>query len=100
MEREAYEAASSACARTAAGADTERDLGSHWRSRLIRKLGWVLAFKLAALALIWYLWFAPGDIAPVDAPATGAHFGLARGRPPAVHAVDPRTAVEQENLRD
>jgi len=96
MERVSYEAEAGAHARTAAADAAQRPLESDWRGRLLRKLGWVLALKLAALTLIWYLWFAPGRLAPIDGLATRTHFGLADGRLPA----DQRSAVEQENLSD
>ena len=95
MAGESYEAEPSANARKAGGA-AARSLGRDWRARLVLKLGWVFVLKLAALTVIWYLWFAPSRAIPIDASATGTHFGLARGR----LSTDSQIAVEQENLRD
>lgn len=42
-----------------------------------RELTWILAAKLAALALLWALFFSGGHRVPADAPATGRQLGIA-----------------------
>jgi hypothetical protein len=42
-----------------------------------RELTWILAAKLAALGLLWLLFFSGSHRVAVDAPATGRQLGLA-----------------------
>jgi len=37
-----------------------------WRSWLRRKIGWLLAFKVAALAVLWLMFFSPAHRVDVD----------------------------------
>lgn len=48
-----------------------------WRSVLRRHLTMLLALKLAALVLLWALFFAPAHRATVDAEAAGRHLAVA-----------------------
>lgn len=48
-----------------------------WRGILRRHLTVLLAVKLAALALLWVLFFSPAHRTPVDGQATGRHLGVA-----------------------
>lgn len=48
-----------------------------WRRRLRRKIGWLLAFKLAALLILWMLFFSPANRVPVDAGVMSRHIAPA-----------------------
>ena len=48
-----------------------------WRRRLRRELAGLIALKLVALALLWWLFFSPAHHTVVDADATGRRFGVA-----------------------
>lgn len=45
---------------------TARPPARDWRSWLRRKIGWLLAFKVAALAVLWVLFFSPAHRVDVD----------------------------------
>ena len=47
-----------------------------WRSALKRDVALLLLAKLAALALLWWLFFSPTHQVRVDAPATGSHLAV------------------------
>ncbi|HYL72476.1 MAG TPA: hypothetical protein VEY89_14340 [Candidatus Dormibacteraeota bacterium] len=47
-----------------------------WRRALRRELGWLLAAKLLALALLWWLFFSPPHRVAVDAAATLRQLGV------------------------
>jgi hypothetical protein len=49
-----------------------------WRHDLKRKLIWLLAIKVAALALIGYFFFSPAERPAVDPAATAEHLGAGR----------------------
>jgi hypothetical protein len=47
-----------------------------WRTGLRRELTWLVLLKIAALALLWWLFFSPVHRTGVDGHAAGQHFGL------------------------
>ena len=47
------------------------------RRRLSRELAGIIALKLAALALLWWLFFSPAHRTVVDADAAGRQLGMA-----------------------
>jgi hypothetical protein len=51
----------------------EQDL---WRHRLSCELAGLIAIKLAALALLWWLFFSPAHRTAVDADAAGRQLGV------------------------
>ena len=48
-----------------------------WRRRLRREVAALIALKLVALALLWWLFFSPAHRAVVDADAAGRRLGMA-----------------------
>jgi hypothetical protein len=48
-----------------------------WRAVLRRHLALLLAIKLAALALLWALFFSPAHRAVIDSQAAGRHLAVA-----------------------
>jgi type II secretory pathway component PulM len=48
-----------------------------WRRRLRRELAALIALKLVALALLWWLFFSPAHRTVVDADAAGRRLGMA-----------------------
>jgi hypothetical protein len=59
-----------------------------WRRSLRRELAGLVALKVAALALLWWLFFSPPHRISVDAQAASRHLGVAatqaqpaRGKP-------------------
>lgn len=48
-----------------------------WRAVLRRHLTLLLAIKLAALALLWVLFFSPAHRPAVDSQAAGRHLAIA-----------------------
>lgn len=52
------------------------DNGEPWRGRLRREVALLLLVKLAALLLLWLVFFSPSHRQPADAARTGAHLGL------------------------
>jgi uncharacterized membrane protein len=48
-----------------------------WRRRLSRELAGLIAIKLVALALLWWLFFSPAHRTAVDADAAGRRLGVA-----------------------
>ena len=48
-----------------------------WRRRLRRELAGLIALKLVALALLWWLFFSPTHRTVVDADAAGRRLGMA-----------------------
>jgi hypothetical protein len=73
------------------GATAPRVAG--WRAALRRELASLLVLKVAALALLWWLFFSPEHRTPVDAAATGQRLGVGQGAPqrpaPATTGVQP-----------
>jgi type II secretory pathway component PulM len=63
-----------------------------WRSALRRELSLLLALKLAALVLLWWLFFSPPHRSPVDAAAAGRRLAVERAAvsPVLPHAVPAR----------
>jgi len=59
-----------------------------------RELTWILAAKLAALALLWLLFFSGAHRLAVDAPATSRQLGLAP-LPAADSEPDPRSRPQE-----
>jgi len=51
-----------------------------WRRRLRRKIGWLLLAKLAALTILWALFFSPSHRVPATPDRVGQR--LAVGNPP------------------
>jgi hypothetical protein len=51
-----------------------------WRRRLRRELTGLLALKVAALALLWWLFFSPAHRITVDGEAASRRFGVAPTR--------------------
>jgi hypothetical protein len=47
-----------------------------WRRQLSRELAGLIAIKLAALALLWWLFFSPTHRVAVDADAAGHRLGV------------------------
>jgi uncharacterized membrane protein len=47
-----------------------------WRRRLSRELAGLIAIKLVALALLWWLFFSPAHRTAVDADAAGRRLGV------------------------
>ena len=47
-----------------------------WRRRLSREMAALIALKLAALALLWWLFFSPAHRAAVDPAAAGRRLGV------------------------
>jgi hypothetical protein len=47
-----------------------------WRRRLGREVAGLIALKLLALALLWWLFFSPGHRTVVDADAAGRRLGV------------------------
>jgi type II secretory pathway component PulM len=47
-----------------------------WRRRLSREVAGLIALKLAALALLWWLFFSPAHRTLVDADAAGRRLGM------------------------
>jgi hypothetical protein len=54
---------------------------SAWRRALRRELGWLLAAKLIALLLLWWLFFSPTHRVVVDAAATMRQLGVSAAAP-------------------
>jgi hypothetical protein len=50
--------------------------GVRWRRALGRDLTWLVVVKLAALALLWWLFFSPAHHTPVDGAAAGRQLGV------------------------
>ena len=47
-----------------------------WRRRLSRELAGLIALKLVALALLWWLFFSPTHRTRVDADSTSQRLGV------------------------
>jgi hypothetical protein len=66
---------------------------SLWRHRLRRELVGLIALKLVALALLWWLFFSPAHRTVVDADAAGRRLGVpgttARMEAPSVGPATP-----------
>jgi hypothetical protein len=63
-----------------------------WRRRLGREVAGLIALKLVALALLWWLFFSPAHRTVVDADAAGRRLGVPQaaaraGTTPAATAV-------------
>jgi len=52
-----------------------------WKPRLRRKIAWLLAFKAAALALLWVLFFRPEHRPNIDPGAVSRHLAPAAEAP-------------------
>ncbi|HEY0767970.1 MAG TPA: hypothetical protein VGD47_08425 [Steroidobacteraceae bacterium] len=48
-----------------------------WRAALRRELAWLMWLKVAALALLWWLFFSPAHRSPVDQEAASRRFAVA-----------------------
>ena len=47
-----------------------------WRRTLRRELAWLMTLKLAALALLWWLFFSPPHHSPVDGREASRRFAV------------------------
>jgi hypothetical protein len=47
-----------------------------WRRALRRELTWLMTLKVAALALLWWLFFSPPHHSPVDREAASRRFAV------------------------
>jgi len=56
--------------------ERRREKPAAWRGRLRREVAVLLALKLAALALLWVLFFSPAERLVVDGAGTSRRFGL------------------------
>jgi hypothetical protein len=59
-----------------------------------RELTWILAAKLAALGLLWVLFFSGAHRPPVDAPATSRQLGV-EPMPASEAEPDPRSRPQE-----
>lgn len=73
---------------TMAGAPDEPD----WRRRMGGELFWILLVKLAALTLLWMLFFSAAHHAVIDGESVSHRLGVA---PPAVPSRSPRPFVKE-----
>ena len=76
-------------------ADAPGSSAAPWRSVLRRHLAWLLLLKVAALALIWALFFGPAHRTPVDGQTAARQLALGSAAPAA--AAEP---AGQESRRD
>ena len=81
MSRGTADCAAAAAQRRANGAKI-RGGGNHmnhpaWRRTLRRELAWLMTLKVAALALLWWLFFSPAHHSPVDGRAASRRFAVA-----------------------
>jgi hypothetical protein len=47
-----------------------------WRRALRRELAWLMTLKVAALALLWWLFFSASHHSPVDGEAASRRFAV------------------------
>jgi len=47
-----------------------------WRRALQRELAWLMTLKVAALALLWWLFFSPPHPSAVDGEAASRRFAV------------------------
>jgi len=47
-----------------------------WRRTLRRELTWLMTLKVAALALLWWVFFSPSHHSPVDGQAASRRFAV------------------------
>jgi hypothetical protein len=59
-----------------------------------RELTWILAAKLAALGLLWVLFFSGAHRPPADAPATSRQLGV-EPMPASDAGPDPRSRPQE-----
>jgi len=57
-----------------------------WRRRLSLELTGLIALKLVALALLWWLFFSPAHRTTVDADAAGRRLGMTQAAAPTAAA--------------
>jgi hypothetical protein len=69
---------------------------SRWRRRLSREVAGLIAIKLAALALLWWLFFSPAHRTAVAADTAARRLGVVR--PQTLDA--PAPAAAQGAARD
>lgn len=74
---------------TMVGAGDER---ADWRRRMRGELFWILLVKLAALTLLWMLFFSAAHHAVIDGQSVSHRLGVA---PPPVPSRSPRLSVEE-----
>jgi hypothetical protein len=68
-----------------------------WRRSLQRELAALLMLKVAALALLWWLFFSPAHRITVDAEAAGRHLAAT---PVSRASARPAATLPQESRRD
>lgn len=56
--------------------------GTGWKRWLRRKIVWLLAFKLAALLILWMLFFSPAHRASVDSEVMSKRLAPAKAQSP------------------
>lgn len=64
---------------------------SDWKPRLRRKIAWLLAFKAAALTILWLLFFSPDHRPVVDPGAVSRHLAPAAGQTSQISASEKGT---------
>jgi hypothetical protein len=65
-----------------------------WRRRLRRELSWLTAFKVGALALLWWLFFSHRT--PVDGQAQSRQLALTRAADIAPTQVSPGVETRRD----
>jgi len=68
-----------------------------WRRALRRELAWLMTLKVAALALLWWLFFSPSQHSPVDGEAASRRFAVTPSAAGIAPTSDP---AGRENRRD
>ena len=63
-----------------------------WRRHLSRELAGLIALKLVALALLWWLFFSPAHRTAVDSDAAGRRLGVPQAAVTAEAASDGSAA--------
>jgi hypothetical protein len=67
-----------------------------WRRTLRRELAWLTTLKVAALALLWWLFFSPSHHSPVDGESASRRFAVT----PAAVSAPTSNPAGRENRRD
>ena len=67
--------------------------GPDWRRRMGGELFWIFLVKLAALTLLWLLFFSAAHRAPVDGESVSRQLGIPRA---VMHSRSPSTPARKE----
>jgi hypothetical protein len=67
-----------------------------WRRALRRELTWLMTLKVAALALLWWLFFSPSQHSRVDGEAASRRFAVT----PSAGIAPTSNPAGRENRRD